>query len=465
MNIQLFLPLLVLCACGSQETDELVTGTDPGTSNTPSSGWDKAPEGTEIPDALKDADLPLIGQQQQPRGPKITQAYKPSREPQFHFETDAIADAELKDFYLEMDVKIDNDEIGTMTFVLWGDEAPITVRNFLRYADEGFYDGKIFHRIVRDFMLQGGSSNNTASGQGPNGQIKGEFSRDPARAHRYGVLSMARSPGPDSASSQFFIITDSNAPSVKNLDGQYASFGILHQGISVLEQVADIPTTPNMRGEKSNPTQRAVITELRVKRGKPSIEGEEIKRPPIDLHGEAERIRIQHVLISFAGTRTAATRSKEDAQKLAEEILQRAKDGEDFDSLVQEFSDDPGSKTTDPPGGYALLNRSQYPPEPSEEVKAEIEELNKKLEKLQNDLRAEIHAQTKTLDEAQAEFLATDTAKRMLELQGEFNWTPRDQVVPAFGNIGFGLKVGEVGIAAFDTTTSPYGWHIIRRYQ
>ncbi|MHC4380560.1 MAG: peptidylprolyl isomerase, partial [Planctomycetota bacterium] len=296
---------------------------------------------------------------------------------------------------------------------------------------------------------------------GPNGLVKAEFSRDPARAHRYGVLSMARSTPPDSASSQYFIITDSEAPSVKNLDGQYTSFGIMHHGVAVLEQLADIPTTPNMRGEKSNPTRRAVITEVRVKRGTPAIEAEEIKRPPFDLKGEPERVRIQHVLISFAGTRTAATRSKEEAQKLAEEILQRAKDGEDFDSLILNNTDDPGSMQTTPPGGYSMLNTRQGAPDRTPEQEAEIADLNKQMEEHLAALRAEVNAKTKSIEEAQKEL---QSHPAMAKLQ-EYSWTPRDQLVPAFGDVGFSLKVGEVGIANFDPEASPFGWHIIRRYE
>ncbi|MGB0953091.1 MAG: peptidylprolyl isomerase [Planctomycetota bacterium] len=454
--------LLLLGACGAADSTsgEGTSAVESSANTTPSKGWAQAEGDAGVSGALADADLPSLSGQE-PRAGKITVNYEPAQEPQFHFDTDAISDAELKEFFLEMDVKIDNEEIGTMTFVLWGDEAPITVRNYLRYADEGFYNGKIFHRIMRDFMIQGGSSNNTASGQGPHPKIKGEFSRDEARRHRYGVLSMARSQSPDSASSQFFVITDSHNPSVHNLNGQYSSFGILYNGISVLEQIAEVEVVNNISGEPSRPTQRVEVTQVRVKRGKPDVEAEEIKRPPIDLNGEAERIRIQHILISFAGTRTAATRTKEEAEALANEYLKRAKAGEDFDSLVLEITDDPGSKGTTPKGSYAILNKGQQKPELSKEQQAELEELNAEVETFVAGLREKVNAGTLPVEQAREQLM---NHPAMAKMQAH-SWTPRNQLVPAFGDVGFSLEIGEVGMASYDPQASPFGWHIILRYE
>jgi cyclophilin family peptidyl-prolyl cis-trans isomerase len=163
-----------------------------------------------------------------------------------HFEDSTIvSDEQLKNYYIEMDCEIDGESIGTMTFELWAEAAPIHVRNFLRYADEGLYDTRKYHRILRDFMIQGGSPDNTGAGKGIHGNIKAEFSSEKSRAHRYGVLSMARGGNPDSASSQYFVITDSYNPSVKNLDNNYSSFGIMVNGVAVLEQIANIECTPN----------------------------------------------------------------------------------------------------------------------------------------------------------------------------------------------------------------------------
>jgi parvulin-like peptidyl-prolyl isomerase len=116
---------------------------------------------------------------------------------------------------------------------------------------------------------------------------------------------------------------------------------------------------------------------------------------------EPERITVQHILISFAGTRTKATRTRGEAEKLAGEVMERVKKGEDFDALMKQLSDDTG------PGIYPMCNDGQTPYVPGE--------------------------------------------------------TPRRRMVPAFGNVGFKLGVGEVGMAAHDPVASPFGWHIIKR--
>jgi peptidyl-prolyl cis-trans isomerase B (cyclophilin B) len=374
---------------------------------------------------------------------------KPKRESTYHFEGTEITDAQLSEFYIEMDASIDGKPVGTMTFVFWPEKAPITVRNYLRYCDEGFYDGKIYHRILRDFMIQGGSSTNTAAGAGPNGQIKGEFSNDPKWAHRYGVLSMARGGSPDSGSSQYFVITDSESPSVKALDGKYASFGILFHGVETLEAIANVKTKMNPRGEPSQPLQRVVVDKVRVIRGTPTVEPEKIERPPFDLHGEPERVKIQHILISFKGTGTSATRSKKEAEALAKDILAQAQNGADFDELVRNNTDDPGSVASTPPGAYALLNTQQKAP--GEQAVMD----------LQTKLLAEVDAKTKTMEEARKEFMESEIFKTFSAAR----WAPRAQMVSGFGDTAFSLQVGEVGICNYDKSASKFGWHIIKRYE
>ena len=121
------------------------------------------------------------------------------------------------------------------------------------------------------------------------------------------------------------------------------------------------------------------------------------------MNKEPERIQLQHILISFAGTQTDATRSKAEAEKLAGEVLARVQKGEDFAAVVKQLSDDPG------PGIYGLHNRG---------------------------------------------------AKQLK--RDEY---PRDGMVPAFGNVGFALEVGAIGMAPFHPDDSPFGWHIIKRLQ
>lgn len=461
----MILPLLLLAAACSDSGLELggsgeriVTDTQTTTANATPGAMEEA-LGNGESEATPEFNLPALDQE--PVANKVVVSNKPKRESTYHFEGTDITDAQLSEFYIEMDASIDGKAVGTMTFVFWPEKAPITVRNYLRYCDEGFYDGKIYHRILRDFMIQGGSSSNTAAGQGPNGQIKGEFSNDPKWAHRYGVLSMARGGPPDSGSSQYFVITDSENPSVHALNGKYASFGIMIHGVKTLEAIAEVKTKANPRGEPSQPLQRVVVDKVRVIRGTPSVEAEKIERPPFDLHGEPERVKIQHILISFKGTGTTATRTKEEAEKLAKEILEQAKNGADFGALVRSNTDDPGGVTSTPPGSYSLLNTRQGTPELTEAQAAEKAELEKVIEALQTDLLAQVNAKTKTLDDAKAEFFSSEALQKM----SVYSWSPREGMMKGFGDTAFSLQVGETGICNFDKSASAYGWHIIKRYK
>ena len=118
--------------------------------------------------------------------------------------------------------------------------APNTVYNFISLSNHNFYDGGIFHRVIRGFMLQGGDPDGNGTG-GPGYSIKGEFSSNGFKndlAHTPGVLSMARTMIPDSAGSQFFIM-HKDAP---HLDGEYAAFGKITEGMDVVNKIAEIPT-------------------------------------------------------------------------------------------------------------------------------------------------------------------------------------------------------------------------------
>ncbi len=153
---------------------------------------------------------------------------------------------------------------GDMVVQFWTDAAPNTVENFKKLARQGFYDGTIFHRIVKGFMIQGGDPNskdpakeNSYGQGGPGYNLKAEFND---HSHDRGVISMARGPDPDSAGSQFFICL---AP-VHRLDHQYTTFGKLIKGQDVLEKIGDIPVTRNSMGEPSKPTKRVVIESIKI---------------------------------------------------------------------------------------------------------------------------------------------------------------------------------------------------------
>ena len=123
---------------------------------------------------------------------------------------------------------------------LYPDIAPVSVNNFISLIQKNFYDGLIFHRVIRGFMIQGGDPQGTGIG-GPGYSIKGEFAANGFQndlKHTEGVLSMARSMMPDSAGSQFFIM-HKNAP---HLDGSYAAFGKIIEGMDVVNKIAETPT-------------------------------------------------------------------------------------------------------------------------------------------------------------------------------------------------------------------------------
>src|ERR1041385_2156038 len=153
---------------------------------------------------------------------------------------------------------------GDMVVQFWTDAAPNTVENFKKLARQGFYDGTIFHRIVKGFMIQGGDPNskdpakeNSYGEGGPGYNLKAEFND---HSHDRGVISMARGPDPDSAGSQFFICL---AP-VHRLDHQYTTFGKVIKGDDVLNKIGDTPVERNGQGEMSKPLKRIVINKIDI---------------------------------------------------------------------------------------------------------------------------------------------------------------------------------------------------------
>jgi peptidyl-prolyl cis-trans isomerase B (cyclophilin B) len=153
---------------------------------------------------------------------------------------------------------------GDMVIQFWTDAAPKTVENFKKLARAGFYDGTIFHRIVKNFMIQGGdpiskdpSKEDRYGSGGPGYKIKAEFND---HSHGRGVISMARESDPDSAGSQFFICL---AP-VTRLDHQYTTFGKLIKGDDVLDNIGAAEVSRNSGGEMSKPTKRIVIQSIKI---------------------------------------------------------------------------------------------------------------------------------------------------------------------------------------------------------
>ncbi len=135
-------------------------------------------------------------------------------------------------------------ENGTIKAELYPEKAPNTVNNFISLVKSGFYDGLIFHRVISGFMIQGGDPAGVGTG-GPGYQIKGEFAMNGFKQndikHERGVLSMARAMHPDSAGSQFFIMHKNSS----HLDGQYAAFGKVIEGIEAVDAIASTKTDWN----------------------------------------------------------------------------------------------------------------------------------------------------------------------------------------------------------------------------
>ncbi len=135
-------------------------------------------------------------------------------------------------------VVIEMENGGKIEIELAPEAAPITVKNFEKLVSEGFYDGLIFHRVIKGFMIQGGDPLGNGMG-GADEKIRGEFDanghKNPLK-HTRGVISMARAYDPNSASSQFFIM-HADAP---HLDGQYAAFGRVVSGMDVVDEIADV---------------------------------------------------------------------------------------------------------------------------------------------------------------------------------------------------------------------------------
>lgn len=154
-------------------------------------------------------------------------------------------------------VTIEMENGGVMTGELYEDIAPITVENFEKLAKDGFYDGLTFHRVIPGFMIQGGCPKGNGTG-GPGHTIKGEFNSNGVKndlKHTTGVLSMARTMVPDSAGSQFFVMV-ADAP---HLDGEYAAFGKITEGVDVALDIAKVRT-----GRMDDPIEPVVIKTITV---------------------------------------------------------------------------------------------------------------------------------------------------------------------------------------------------------
>lgn len=162
-------------------------------------------------------------------------------------------------------VQIEMEDGGTMVFELYPEYAPVTVDNFVKLVEDGFYDGLTFHRIMKGFMIQGGDPEGNGTGNSGT-TIKGEFSANGftknTLSHTYGAISMARGVANNSASCQFFIMNADNP----GLDGRYAAFGKLIEGSETLDAISDtaVEKNPYAKDEVSKPIKDVVIKSIKV---------------------------------------------------------------------------------------------------------------------------------------------------------------------------------------------------------
>ena len=161
------------------------------------------------------------------------------------------------------EVAVISTSYGDMTISFWPDVAPKTVENFKKLANDGFYNGTAFHRIIKGFMIQGGCPNTKEGARGmpgtgdPGYKLDAEFNTKP---HVRGVISMARAADPNSAGCQFFICHGD----ARFLDRQYTAFCELTAGDDVLEQIATVPTKAGGGGENSTPIDRIEVTRISI---------------------------------------------------------------------------------------------------------------------------------------------------------------------------------------------------------
>lgn len=242
--------LAVLCAavlsacvftgCGNKDIDNKETAK---TASEEQQGTEKDAEEAGISDGSDTEDVQEGSQEEGQSGQPVEDAEdaaeETSQEPEKAADTGSSEDAVTLDVSKSLtgthDVEIKVKDYGTIDVQLDADTAPITVTNFIKLVQENFYDGLTFHRIMDGFMIQGGDPLGNGTG-GSDQTIKGEFKNNKVEnniSHKRGVISMARSSDPDSASSQFFIVqTDSTF-----LDGDYAAFGEVTSGMDVVDAI------------------------------------------------------------------------------------------------------------------------------------------------------------------------------------------------------------------------------------
>ncbi|MDF1839413.1 MAG: peptidylprolyl isomerase, partial [Planctomycetota bacterium] len=372
------------------------------------------------------------------------------------FSSEDVPDSELGDFHVTLEVAIDGKPVGEMKVRLWSKLAPITTRNFLTICSMGFYDGLTFHRVLSNFMVQGGCEHGVGSGSGPLPPLKGEFSSRVEAQHVYGTLSMARGPSPDSAGAQFFIICDEGPPAW-SLDGEYASFGQVVDGGSTLEAIAAVPVEPGVTGEPSRPTRSIEILRATVHKGAlPDAQPIELPIRAQDQMGWPNTVEVQTLLVAVGGGILPVERSVKEAETLAKSLLERALAGEDFDALVAAHSDDPVQKGTQPPPGYRFAQTGSHPKLGQKEVYEMNNEFQERFNALGTAKRAGELDSKQVADQARS--LQIDLMRQIRKV----TTIPKSQR-RALADRAFQLEVGEIQLIPRDPARTLEGYYLMRR--
>lgn len=370
----------------------------------------------------------------------------------------AVAQEDLGNYHVVMGIDINGKDVGDLTVELWSDAAPITTRNFLRLADEGFYDGLTFHRIMRDFMVQGGCPDGTGMGNSPYGKLQAEFSDLPERDHRYGVLSMARMGNdPNSASSQFFICCD-DGPAHWNLDGKYTSFARLTNGVSTLEAMASVGVMSTGR-ENSKPTVAVVIREARVAQG-PAPKGDmPLVRPGEDGASGHKNSRVIVQALLVACSASGKPRDPKQAAELMAGYQAQIASGVDLMELAAQFSDAGGVRDD----VRRAVHRILAPGTRDREGDVAIRELQ---QSLQETLRlAGERRNNKEITPEQYAEISQGLNSELGEYLTTTRWRPANEFPPGFLAAALDLEVGETRLVEFDAALAPRGYTLLKRVE
>ncbi len=253
--------------------------------------------------------------------------------------------------YVEMVIK----DHGLMTIELDPAVAPITVHNFATLVSQGFYDGLTFHRIIENFMIQGGDPEGTGRG-GSDKNIKGEFSANGIEnnlSHKRGVISMARSQANDSASSQFFIC---HADSTY-LDGNYAAFGQVVEGLEIVDSVATVATDSN-----DAPTEKVVIDYAKIVHGEELIAGIDTTEETRPDWGRGDSIDVEMSVKNFGviKLRLNHTQAPITVENFVELVEKGFYDGLTFHRIIKDFMIQGGDPDGNGTGGSDKTIKGEF---------------------------------------------------------------------------------------------------------